>query len=343
MNGSFKTTPRATANVSRVRLVVVAFALVPLVAVSSRSMVRDGAPPARAHHALAYDPVARRVVLAGGSTPHDSGRSFEFFNDLWAFDGRRWIALPASGDRLSGIRLAFDTRRARLVSWGGYDGSSRGDLRVLEPDGWRTVGTYPDMRVAEPGAVYDTRRDRLVAFGGSTSRDDANADTREHDGTRWHRIDVAGPPPRQAHVMVFDERRGRVVVFGGMGRAAAEGERPARLGDTWEYDGAHWTRLDVDGPSPRFAAGATYDSERGMVVVFGGIGNGGFLGDTWAWNGTAWRRLSDTGPAPRGMGELAYDAERDRVVLFGGRRGWPDGDLADTWEWDGTRWTRFGD
>ena len=326
-----------------VRVVVVALAIVSSLAATPRSLLRESSPPARAHHALAYDPVARRVVLAGGSTPRDSGRSFEFFNDLWAFDGRRWVELPASGDRLSGIRLAFDARRAQLVSWGGFDGSPRGDLRVLEPDGWRTLGTYPDMRVSEPGTAYDTRRDRLVTFGGSASRGHAYGETWEHDGTRWHTIDVVGPPARQAHVMVFDERRGRVVMFGGMGAASAEGGRPPMLGDTWEYDGTRWIRFDVDGPSPRLAAGATYDARRGMVVIFGGSGSSGFLGDTWGWNGQAWRRLSAVGPPSRGMGQLAYDAARDRVVLFGGRRGYPNGDLADTWEWDGAQWTRFGD
>ena len=325
------------------RRAIAALVIAPCLALAHSSPVREGTPPARAHHALAYDPVARRVVLTGGSTPRDSGRSFEFFNDVWAFDGRGWVALPASGERLSGIRLAFDTRRGRLVSWGGFDGAARGDLRVLEPDGWRTIGTFADMRASEPGVVYDSRRDRLVAFGGSAAHGHAYGETWEHDGARWHRIDAASPPARQAHVMVFDERRGRVIVFGGLGAAVAEGEQPPVLGDTWEYDGSRWTRIDVDGPSPRIAAGAAYDSKRGMVVIFGGSGNNGFLGDTWGWNGTAWRRLSDVGPDTRVMGQLAYDAARDRVVLFGGRRGYPNGDLADTWEWEGTKWTRFGD
>ena len=304
---------------------------------------RDTAPPARAHHALAYDPVRRQVLLTAGSTPRDGGRTFEFFNDLWAFDGRRWTELGPSGDRISGTSLAFDVRRGRLLSWGGYDGSARGELRVLEPDGWRTLGTYADMRVSEPGTAYDARRNVLVAFGGSAGRGHAYADTWEHDGTRWRRVEVAGPSARQAHVMVFDTRRNRVVVFGGMGVTASDSGRPPILGDTWEYDGERWTRLDVAGPSPRMSAGATYDARRGMVVVFGGSGADGLLGDTWGWDGKAWRRLADTGPDRRAMGQLAYDAARDRIVLFGGRRGYPNGDLADTWEWNGTAWSRFGD
>jgi hypothetical protein len=322
------------------RIRVAVLALVPSLALAPAWRAHVATPPARAHHALAYDPVARRVVLAGGSTPRDSGRSFEFFDDVWAFDGRAWSSVARSGDRLSGIGLAFDARRGRLISLGGYDGSARGDLRVLEPSGWRTIATYDTLRVAEPGVAYDTRRGRLVVFGGSPGRGQANGDTRELDGDRWHRVDVAGPPPRQAHVMVFDERRGRVVVFGGMAVAPA-GQRPPPLGDTWEYDGARWRRLDVASPSPRMAAGATYDAKRGLVLVFGGSGADGMLGDTWGWDGTSWRRLAERGPGARVMGQLAYDAARDRTVMFGGRRGWPNGDLADTWEWDGSTWTEL--
>ena len=197
-----------------------------LAALSSLSTLpsRDVAPSARAHHALAYDPTTQRVLLTAGSTPRDGGRRFEFFNDLWAFDGRRWTELATSGDRISGTALAFDARR-----------------------------------------------------------------------------------------------------------------------DTWAYDGQRWVRQDVPGPVPRMSAGATYDSRRGIVVIFGGSSGDGFLGDTWGWNGRGWRRLADTGPERRAMGQLAYDAARDRIVLFGGRRGWPDGDLSDTWEWNGTAWSRFGD
>ncbi len=130
--------------------------------------------------------------------------------------------------------------------------------------------------------------------------------------------------------MVFDAKRGRTVVFGGMG-TAPEGQRPPTLGDTWEYDGSVWKQIQAAGPSPRMGAGAAYDSRRGRVILFGGMGESGFSGETWSWDGSEWKKLSDTGPAPRGMGYVTYDKARDRVVLFGGRKGWPNGDLADTW------------
>jgi hypothetical protein len=219
-----------------------------------------------------------------------------------------------------------------MLSFGGYlGGTSIGDLRVLEGHRWRVLGTLAEMAVAEAGFVYDTRRDRLVLFGGG-----ADSATWEHDGERWIRYAGRNPPARQGHLMVYDERRGRTVVYGGSG-IGPRGTPPPRFSDTWEFDGEQWRAMDVTGPGPRLAPGATYDSRRGVVLLFGGIAEDGMRGDLWAWDGATWRLLASEGPPARVMGALAYDAARDRVVLFGGRRGWPD-DLNDTWEWDGAMW-----
>jgi hypothetical protein len=298
-------------------------------------------PPRRAHHALAYDEVSEKVVLTAGSTPHDGGSRFEFFNDYWEFDGVRWIARPSSGDQVSGIGLAFDSKRRQLVSFGGYRGSSIGDVRVRDGDAWRSLDKHPEVAAAEPGFVYDISRGRFIAFGGSAGRGAAHGDTWEFDGTTWTKRSVAGPPSRQAHVMVYDSGRNRTVVFGGMGAAAAGANRPTMLGDTWEFDGQRWAELSGPGPGPRISAGATYDTKRGRLIVFGGMDSAGFKGDTWSYDGREWRKLSEEGPEPRAMGYLAYDRRRDRIVLFGGRRGWPDGDLGDTWEFDGVSWKKI--
>lgn len=301
-------------------------------------------PPRRAHHGMIYDEAGRRVLLTGGSTPLEGGRRFEFFNDLWAFDGTRWTPLAPSGGKWSGSGLAYDTRQKRVLAYGGYDGrGSLSALRFLEGDTWRTLAPHPELAAAEPGFVYDIRRDRFVAFGGSAGRGQANGDTWEFDGSAWSRVATAFPPARQAHAMVYDEARGRTFLFGGMGQGP-QGERPPALGDTWEFDGRAWTaHHPAVGPSPRSGAGVAYDARRSRVILFGGVDSGGFKGDTWAWDGAKWQKLSDTGPEPRAMGYLAYDRQRDRIVLFGGRKGWPDGDLTDTWEWDGTSWRRFSE
>jgi len=308
---------------------------------AATALVQHGEPSKRAHHALVYDETRQRVIMTGGSTPTDSGRSFAFFNDLWEFDGKRWTPRPESGERISGVRLAFDSKLKRVVSFGGFTGqAATGAVRVLDDTGWRTIGLHADMRAAEPGFVYDSKRERFVAFGGSTESRQLHGRTWELQSTTW--TEVVGsntPPARQAHVMVFDEKRGRTVLFGGMG-SGPMGQPPPSLGDTWEFDGKSWTQRQVAGPSARNGAGATYDTRRDRVILFGGAGATGFLGDTWSWDGAEWKKLSDVGPPPRAMGYLAYDKARDRVVLFGGRNGYPNGDQNDTWEWDGTTWRR---
>jgi len=310
--------------------------------VLSASMLRaQDAPPRRAHHAMVYDEGRKRILMTAGSTPVDGGRSFTFFNDLWEFDGTRWTSLPPSGASLSGIGLAYDSKSNRVLSFGGYNGQSIADLRVLEPAGWRVLGSLTANPAAEAGFVYDVKHDRFIAFGGSAGPGQAHSRTWSLNGTTWTEINGQGPPARQGHAMVYDERRGRVVVFGGAG-AGQPGTRPPTLDDTWELDGTEWIHREVRGakPSARAGAGAAYDSRRGRLILFGGADSAGFVGDTWAWDGASWTKLSSTGPEPRVMGYMAYDKARDRIVLFGGRKGYPDGDLNDTWEFDGTRWIR---
>jgi len=322
------------------KLLILLTGAVLLPASTTAAQTTTRTPPRRAHHALVYDEARERVLLTGGSTPLDGGQRFAFFNDLWAFDGSTWTPLGESGDRMSGMRLAWDRTNRRVVSFGAYTVRSIGLLRALVGDQWTALGENGDMPAAEPGFVFDSKRNRFVAIGGSSGPGQILGDTWEFDGVAWTRLSGAGPPPRQAHAMVFDERRGRTLLFGGMG-TAPRGQRPPALGDTWEFDGTSWTEHEVPGPGARNGAGIAYDSKRGLVILFGGVGEG-FFGDTWSWDGSVWKKLSDTGPEPRGMGYLAYDRQRDRVVLFGGRKGWPDGDLNDTWEWDGAVWRRIG-
>lgn len=284
---------------------ILALATTLLASLQSAAPVDTTVPHVRAHHALVYHPGERRVLLTAGSSPLDAdGQRYFMSDETWAFDGRRWSLMSHSDREMSGVRLAWDSRRGRLLSFGGYLGGSQsiGDLRVLEGGRWRTLDVLTEMPVAESGFVYDTRRDRLVVFGGGSE----HTSTWQHDGEQWSRWQGSSPPP------------------------------PA-LGDTWEFDGTTWVHLQVAGPGARHGAGATYDSRRGLTLMFGGHDGEQLRNDLWAWDGTSWQKLFEGGPVARAMGMLAYDAERDRVVLFGGRRGWPN-DLNDTWEWDGRTW-----
>jgi hypothetical protein len=301
-------------------------------------------PAKRAHHAIVYDEANARILITGGSSPFTGGQCCAFFNDLWAFDGTRWTALPSSGASMSGMRLAYDAQNRRVLSFGGFmnGGQIMPDLRVLHNNIWTALTPLTQMPAAESGFIYDSRRGRFVAFGGGSTNDRVNGDTWEFDGNAWTRVATGGPPARLGHVMVYDEQRGRIVVFGGIS-SVTQGVTPQVFRDLWEFDGSSWREITApNGPSARSEAGAAYDTNRRVVIIYGGADATSSLGDLWSWNGTVWAKLGDPspeGPEPRGMGYIAYDKRRDRVVLFGGRIAWPN-DANDTWEWDGSRWTR---
>ena len=149
---------------------------------------------------------------------------------------------------------------------------------------------------------------------------------------------------RNAHSMVYDSNRGRVVLFGGADASKV-------CSDTWEWDGNKWQLVSVNGPGPRTFSAMTYDSIRRRVVLFGGnrvlFGRNQeenkYLDDTWEWDGRKWTQVNVVGPPPRAEAAMAFDKHRGRAVLFGGHsrsdkgRNW----WGDTWEWDGNKWTEI--
>jgi hypothetical protein len=307
-----------------------------MLAASIGSSAQSGSPAlpaARAHHSMVYDAAARHVLLAGGSTSTDGGQTYRTFDDLWSFDGTRWTSRGASGAERSGMALAFDSTRGRVLAFGGYcpckreDGGRFNDLLELRNDRWTAIGSIPTRASTDSHMVYDAPRDRLVLFGGNGDRVLLH-DTWEYDGASWRRFEGDGPGARADFAMTHDAARGRTVVFGGIGPTGQP------FGDTWEFDGRTWTRVASEGPSPRFSVHMAYDSKRGRSILIGG-GT-----ETWAWDGRVWTKLADAGPPARFLSALAYDEARDRVVLFGGRPGLPNLDANDTWEWDGAAWAR---
>lgn len=287
-------------------------------------------PPARAHHSVVYDASTRRVLVAGGSTSLDGGNTYSTFGDLWAFDGR-WRSLGLAGAERSGMALAFDSKRKRVLAFGGYcpcnraNGGRYADLLELRSGQWKAISAIPSRPTTDALMVYDTRRDRIVLFGGAAAGREKWDDTWEFDGTAWKRFEGAGPGARGDFAMTYDTRRGRTVMFG-----VTSGPTP--VSETWEFDGAAWIRSTAEAPSARRTVSMAYDSKRGRAILVGG----GI--DTWSWDGRAWTKLADAGPPMRYLAPITYDAARDRVVLFGGRPGFPKLDANATWEWDGTKW-----
>jgi hypothetical protein len=229
----------------------------------------------------------------------------------------------------SAAGLVFDSRRSRLVLFGGSDST-------YQPlaDTWEWSGNRWTRLAAEAPArsnfamAFDSRRGRVVVFGGSTRGGRAH-DTWEFDGARWTQVDTGGPPARNLVSMAFDEARGRMVLFGGAGLHES-------LRDTWEWDGTSWHAIQIgdSGPSGRGSYTLVFDAGRRRVVLIGGYADNP-TADSWEWDGTAWHRLAD-GPAVFHHA-AAYDRSSNRLLVFGGFIG--DQRSANLWARTGDAWT----
>jgi hypothetical protein len=292
---------------------------------------------------MVYDSTTREILMFGGA---DDARVRD---DLWAWNGARhsWRLLTASGP---GPRtfpgLAFDRRRGEVVVFGGNRVlfGKPGEIATLLADTWvwrdgwwsRRDLMGPSAR-AEAAMAYDSARGRVVLFGGYERSTDGNVrlgDTWEWDGRRWSLVATSGPAARSGAAMAYDDRRRRMVLFGGR-------TPPALSGETWEWDGSAWARVADGGAEPRFNPVMAFDTLAGEVVRFGGWTGHERTADTSIFRAPRWHQLAIAGPSPRNHAAMAYDAGRRRVVLFGGHDG--DNVFGDVWEWDGSRWTLADD
>jgi hypothetical protein len=286
----------------------------------------------------------------------------------------------------NGHAMTYDSDRRRVLLFGGADASRvTGETWEWNGNRWqRLTDAGPGPRTF-PALAYHDRAHHAVMFGGNRvlfgtpeDTDTFLSDTWIWQRGRWVRLDVPGPSPRAEAAMAYDDRRARVVLFGGYRRSSSG---TIRLGDTWEWDGRQWMQVASDGPSPRNGAAAAYDARRERVVLFGGSGASN---ETWQWGGDRWVQRNAGEVPGRFNPSMTFDRARGVVIRFGGWTGrnrvdetwslsiggWTridvagpparnhaafvydvrrmravlhgghDGDnvFGDTWEWDGVRW-----
>jgi hypothetical protein len=166
----------------------------------------------RTHHAMAYDSDRGVTVFFGGEIGNADEQAF--FNDTQEYDGTQWRQISVVGPKPSPRSLhamAYDPVRKKVVLYGGYGGFDES-----------LTGTW----------LYTG--DGVNGF--------------------WEYVPSATQPgPLQAHAMVFDPVRNRVLLHGGIW-LTSDFDVPSD--QTYEWDGAAW----------QFVAQSTYEMlEFGMA------------------------------------------------------------------------------
>ncbi len=126
--------------------------------------------------------------------------------------------------------------------------------------------------------------------------------------------------------------QGAEVAFDDVSLTASEGSYP------------DWEMVDFNDKFTRVSSATAYDTNRGVVVAFGGRDTypGTAMADTWEFDGEDWAKVATAhAPPARFWHTIVYDSHRQRTVLFGG--GDPDNTIYfnDTWEYDGNDWQQI--
>ena len=199
-------------------------------------------PPGRTEACCAFDSARGRLLLFGGWRWQDGQRVR--LDDLWEFDGERWIQSGATGpEPRSGAAMTFDSTRRRILLAGGN--GPRNDFWSFDGDNWEKLADLPQARF-NPVVAFDRARGQSLLFGGWTGKERIAA-TALFDGEKWHSPAGPGPAARNHSVLVPSGDGTRLLLVGGH-----DGEQI--FADQWEWDGV-WRPLQVALPKARLDNG----------------------------------------------------------------------------------------
>lgn len=260
-------------------------------------LLTDSGPPPRGNASAAYDARRRIAIIAAGAARTANDSAYEIVRNSWEGTPTGWQQLAGKElDARDHQSMVYDEGRGTILLFGGIPGDRSApwpsDTWELRSAGWDRIGTMGPAGRARSALVYDAKRRQVVLFGGVGAEPAPGQpqpffnDTWVLERSGWRKVAEGGPRERYAHGMVFDEREGVVLLYGG-----AAAHRGAPLSDMWKWDGKRWTEIPLTGSTPghRYQPVMVYDRARGKTVLYGGSPES--RDDTWEWDGGQWKEI----------------------------------------------------
>lgn len=303
-------------------------------------------PPARLAHSMVFDSARNRVVMFGGRVEaSDRDGNPTQLNDTWFWQNENWTRVTSAENpsARSFAGMAYDRARDRVVLYGGNTVDATSGATTALFDTWEFDGTNwtrvnnDATKVNKPLLAYDPVASQIYMVG-MVENGITPVMYRYNGATRaWEQVTATAMPTcvNEGH-LVFDERRGKLILFGGICIT-----NTPDADEVWEWNGTTWTKL-VGNSIPRGAGQATsYDPLRGEVVTFGGTS--AFAGlpgaATTILRGASWRGTFNANrPAPRSLPIFQTDPVRGNIWLFGGLGESSDFYFNDFWGYSDGQW-----
>lgn len=210
-----------------------------------------------------------------------------------------------------------------------------------------TAACKPFMESSSPQTIPVTENENLITPQGLVTADlRSNTEILVEASPSLICVSTGiSPSPRSGHDMVYDQKRERIVLFGGRPNVfnPVTTDTAPHENETWEYDGCNWEKIETENKPPRMdEIYLVYDSQLQRTVLLGYVNvSTDVLAEMWVFDGVEWHQLEDVDefPTPRVMGDAIYDSKQNWIVLFGGMGINPYTDwLRDTWIFDGNDW-----
>lgn len=309
-------------------------------------LTASGTAARRSGHSAIYDPVGDRMIVFGG-LEHVQFNTYTWTNSVSALSlsgSPAWSAVTTTGTTPPGRwyhAATHDTARQRMLMFGGETNAPFSqrfndvwalDLGTAQWSALSPSGTPPAPRV-QPALAYDPASDRVVLFGGGYSLPNETWQLTLSGPPAWSLIAATTPPEvRMNHQLLYDSALQRVLMAGGK-----DGGGNGTKVDVWALEllPSSWQQVTHIAPF-RHEHTAIYDSQRGRIVVFGGMTSQQARNDTWALTPgpePKWAQIETQGPLPpaRMNHSAIYDPARDRMIVFGGYDGYSGGYRSDVW------------
>jgi len=189
-------------------------------------------PPTAEDASMVFDEARQECLFFGGIIEPDDVPQAE----TWTWNGTDWTRkMPANSPQpLMHHAMAYDRARQRVVLFGGTTVGYGAVDETWEWDGtnWerKNPTAFPASRENHSMAYFEALGG-VVMFGGHDSLWGTHyfGDTWLWNGVNWVQFTTGSmPTPRHAHMMVEEESRGDLVLFGGSDSTGA-----GSLNDTW--------------------------------------------------------------------------------------------------------------
>ena len=311
-------------------------------------------PPPTSHALGVWDSDVDLLFVWGGSGGDDNVRSLSPASGTWTIEpNTNWQAGPVGHTHPVGAWVAGTSQ---FLVLDGDNDNQLFDFFYYPPGGsywqdWSDPGVGGGLRY---GCTFAFNRAENTAylFGGQNMHGNAGNTTWSYSfGSAvtytsqkgwfcdfFHELADNNIPQVTRHVSVWDQKRNRMLVFGGTNGSYVSQNAVYAYQDSvggWYY-GIHVTTTGTP-PTPRYGTAAIYDELHRRMIVFGGTDSlgGNSDNDVWALNLPAltWTHLLPTGTPPLGRYQhtAVYDSRRCRMIVYSGNVTYP-GNGRDVWE-----------